>query len=131
MKNNFIALFVLVIVHIIYDWTIPFIPDNVKPLFYSLWNISTYGYIAYRLVSDSINTPIEFNRKILSTLSVFFIYRSILNTTALIRSLRFDEEAYNAYKDITSNYTGDVLIWSIIAVFLIKITIQCRKRKTT
>ena len=140
MKTNFIALFILVIVHIVYDWAIPFVHDNGKALFYSLWNLSTYGYICYRLIYDSFNSQLKLHRNILTTLSIFFGYRSILNTAALIRSIRFDDNSYNAYKDITSNYTGDVLIWSIILISLLIITRthiydiikkKCRKTKIT
>lgn len=138
-KVEWIALFIMVIDHYLYDWAILYVPDKFDALFASSWNLTFYGYIGLRLIDDAINNPIKLERQIKWTIAVYFIWRTMVNTVAFMQSFQL-EGSWGRYKIITSNTFGDGLIWIIITIILIKITHKhlwslikriCQRRKIT
>lgn len=117
MKNNLIALIIVFCVHILYDWSMPFIPQGFHALGASLWAMTLYGYIAYRVVIDAIDYHDKLIRNLLFVLSSYFIYRVMLNSITFVRGL-YPDGSWEFYRKVTSNYPMDVFVWSIILITL-------------
>ena len=135
-KTEWIVLFTMVIVHIIYDWAIPFVNKDFHALFASSWNLTLFGYIAFRLIDDGLNEPNELKRDVKLTIGTYFIYRTVLNSISLLQS--FDiEGSWERYKTVTSNYYADGIVWvaiSIVLIFIARKEIikrKCQKIETT
>jgi hypothetical protein len=123
----------MVIVHIVYDWAIPFVPKDFHALFASSWNATLFGYIAIRLIDDAINREGK-ESKAKWAIGAYFFYRGFINVISFLQSFEL-EGSWKRYKVTTSNYYADALIWSIIALILVKLYWKdiyklCRKRKT-
>jgi hypothetical protein len=134
-KAEWIVLFTMVIVHIIYDWAIPFVHKDFHALFASSWNFTLFGYIAFRLIDDALNNPIKVQRDVKWAIGSYFIYRTVLNGISFLQSFQLDG-SWVRYKTITSNYYADGIIWIAILIVLIYIARKeiikrrCRKAKT-
>lgn len=134
-RVEWIVLFTMVIVHIIYDWAIPFVGKDFHALFASSWNLTLFGYIAFVLINDALSNPNKLQRDVKWTIGSYFIYRTILNAISFLQSFQIDG-SWQRYKTITSNYYADGIIWIAILIVLIHIARKeiikrrCQKAKT-
>lgn len=126
----------MVIAHIIYDWAIPFVHKDFHALFASSWNMTLFGYIAFRLIDDALNNPVKVQRDVKWAIGTYFIYRTVLNGISFLQSFQLDG-SWHRYKTITSNYYADGIIWIAILIVLICIARKeiikrkCQKIETT
>lgn len=118
MKLLLIALFAMVFVLIIYDWTMPFVPAKFHAIGASLWVIAIFGYISIRVINDGINSAIAIHRKMYFAFGSYFVIRTVLNSITFVRGL-YPEGSWEFYRYLTSNYYLDVVIWTLILVILL------------
>lgn len=136
-KIILIALFTMVITHMIYDMGLPFVSKDFHALFANAWFLTLFGFIALILIKDSIEDVLLIKRKFEFIVSFYFIYRFCLHSISLLQSFQL-EGSWERYKIVTSNYYADGIVWFIILVMLfinfrkeisMKIKKQCQKAK--
>ena len=137
-KLILIALIIMVNIHSIYDWILPFVSKDFHALFANAWYLTLFGYIAVRLINDSIKEGLLIKKNFEFIMSLYFIYRCNLHTISFLQSFQ-TEGSWDRYKIVTSNYYADGLVWFILLITLIisfrkkifaKIRKSCRKVKT-
>ena len=138
-KIILIALIVMVNTHQIYDWVLPFVSKDFHALFANAWFLTLFGYIAVRLIDDSIEDGLLIKKKFEFIVSLYCIYRCNLHIISFLQSFEING-SWERYKTVTSNYYADGIVWFIIMIILIvtfkkeiyrKINRLCQKTKHT
>ena len=130
-KFILIALIIMVITHQIYDGILPFISKDFHALFANAWYLTLFGYIALRLIKDSIEEGLLIKKKIEFIMSLYFLYRFCLHSISFLQSFQI-EGSWKRYKTVTSNYYADGLVWLIILIVLVinfRREIYCKIKK--